>query len=143
MPKKRKVKEDVRDYASSPGLPSLWEESWSSAPQVVVCAGDVLDGPYSGGMMVNMTSFLGSLYWTSEPCDLGVEGVSYRVDVLFRFRLLLWVPSIDLWKSYRFLRYVLRALRDLPRSIARFLSCDTGAGHGQLGMLGGKGPGRD
>ena len=40
--------------------------------------------------------------------------------------------GVDIWKSCRFLDYVLRSLRDLPRGIHRFLPCDIGGNHGHV-----------
>ena len=41
VPKSRKVREGVRDFALLPARLSLWGESWSPAPQLVVRAEDV------------------------------------------------------------------------------------------------------
>ena len=45
-------------------------------------------------------------------------------------------PGIDIWKSCRFLGGMLRALRDLPGGLARFLSCEMGAKHCRLQHIG-------
>ena len=45
-------------------------------------------------------------------------------------------PGIEIWKSCMFFGGMLRALRDLPGGLARFLSCEMGAKHCQLRRVG-------
>ena len=45
-------------------------------------------------------------------------------------------PSIDIWRSCRFLGAMLRALGDLPDGLGRFLPCRIGAKHCRLRSIG-------
>ena len=45
-------------------------------------------------------------------------------------------PSIDIWRSCRFLGAMLRALGGLPGGLGRFLPCRLGANHCRLRSLG-------
>ena len=42
----------MRYFTLLPGLRSVWDERWSCAPQVVVCAGEVMAWPYSVAVLV-------------------------------------------------------------------------------------------
>ena len=48
-------------------------------------------------------------------------------------------PSIDIWRSCRFLGAMLRALDGLPGGLGRFLPCRIGANHCRLRSLVGRG----
>ena len=45
-------------------------------------------------------------------------------------------PSIDIWRSCRFLGAMIRALGDLPGGLGRFLPCRIGANHCRLRSIG-------
>ena len=45
-------------------------------------------------------------------------------------------PSIDIWRSCRFLGAMIRALGDLPGGLGRFLPCRVGANHCRLRSIG-------
>ena len=98
------------------------------------------------GFWLSFALFLSSLHWPSTVDDLGVGGGSF-VELLFLCerwageRLVLEMsvpksrrlhrsisvsavpdgPSIDIWRSCRFLGAIIRALADLPGGLGRFL----------------------
>ena len=104
---------------------------------------------------------MSSLHWPSTVDDLGVGGVSF-VELLMLYerwageRLVSEVsvpksrrlhrpisvsavpdgPSIDIWRSCRFLGAMIRALSGLPGGLGRFLPCRLGANHCRLRSIG-------
>ena len=123
---------------------------------VQVHAGHITDAdfaawPYSVGILVRFTSFLGTLHWPSGSVDLGHFGISF-LELLILFeqwaghRLLsekvirphiragrpislLSVPvseGIEIRHGCQFLNSLLRALCKLPGGLSRFLPCRLG-----------------
>ena len=117
----------------------LWRHGSVGWPVIHVEEADVAVWPYSAGMLVKLCAFLSSFHWPAVVGDLGVSGISH-VELLILYerwaseRLVLepavpWArrgsrpisvsavpagPSIDIWRSCRFLGSMLRA----PGSVA-------------------------
>ena len=103
--------------------------------------------------------FLGSLHWPAGGLDLGVGGVCFLL-VLYELwageRLSLekaspcylrpgrplsvsavpFGPGIDIWRSCRFLRALMRSLCLLPGGLGGVLPCSIGANHCRLRHIG-------
>ena len=161
LAKKRQIRVFLWEFACVPGPVGLWRHGSLSWPCIEVCEGDVGFWPYSVGLLVKLCSLLSSLHWPSAVDDLGVGGVSF-VELLILFerwageRLVLEMsvpksrrlyrpisvsavpvgPSIDIWRSCRFLGAMLRALGDLPGCLGSFLPCRIGANHCRLLSIG-------
>ena len=159
--KKRKVRVSAWEFAWVPGPVGLWRHGSIGWPSIEVGEDDVGFWPYSVGLLVKFCSFLSSLHWPSTVDDLGVGGVSY-VELLILYerwageRLVLEMsvsksrrlhrpisvsavpdgPSIDIWRSCRFLGAMIRALADLPVGLGRFLPSRIGANHCRLRSIG-------
>ena len=149
------------EYAWVPGPVGLWRHGSISWPCIEVCDDDVGFWPYSVGLLVKLCSFLSSLHWPSTVSDLGVGGVSF-IELLILCerwageRLVLEMsvpklrrlyrpisvsavsagPSIDIWRSCRFLGAMLRALGGRPGGLGRFIPCRIGANHCRLRSIG-------
>ena len=158
--KKRKVRVSA---GSLPGSWScyLWRHGSVGWPCIEVSEGDVGFWPYSVGFLVKFCSFLSSLHWPSTVDDLGVGGVSF-VELLILYerwageRLVLEMPvpksrrlhrsisvsavpdgpSIDIWRSCRFLGAMILALTSLLGGLGRFLPCRIGANHCPIRSIG-------
>ena len=76
VPKEKKARVGVGDYAFLPGPPCLWEEDWTRATRTVV-GEDVSSWLYSVSILLKVAAFWSSLHRPSENKDLGVGGVSY------------------------------------------------------------------
>ena len=126
--KKRKVRVSAWEFAWVPGPTGLWRHGSVGWPCIEIGEDDVGFWPYSVGLLVKFCSFLSSLHWPSTVDDLGVGGVSF-VELLMLHerwageRLVLEMsvpksrrlrrpisvsavpdgPSIDIWRSCRFL----------------------------------------
>ena len=161
LAKRRKVLVSAWEYAWVPGPVGLWRHGSISWPCIEVGEGDVGFWPYSVGLLVKFCSFLSPLHWPSTVDDLGVGGVSF-VELLILYerwageRLNLEMsipksrrfdrsisvsavpdgPSIDIWRSCRFLGAMIRALAGLPGGLGRFLPCRIGANHCRLRSIG-------
>ena len=159
--KRRKVRVSAWEYAWVPGLVGLWRHGTVSWPRIEVRDVDVGFWTYSVGLLVKFCSFLSSLHWLSTVDDLGVGGVSF-VELLILCerwageRLVLEMsvpkvrrlnrpisvsavpagPSIDIWRSFRFLGAMFRALGGLPGGFGRFIPCRLGASHCTLRSIG-------
>ena len=137
--KRRKVCVSAWEFAWVPGPVGLWRHGSFSWPCIEVRDFDVGFWPYSVGLYVKLCSFLSSLHWPSLVSDLGSGGVSFvellvlnerwagerlvlemSVPKLRRFDRPISVsavpagPSIDIWRSCRFLGALLGALGGLP-----------------------------
>ena len=161
LAKRRKVRVSAWEFAWVPGVVGLWRHGSLGWPCIEVGEGDVGFWPYSVGLLVKLCSFLSSLHWSSTVDDLGVGGVSF-VELLILFerwageRLVLEMsvpkscrlyrpisvsavpaePSIDIWRSCRFLGAMIRALGGLPGCLGRFLPCRICANHCRLRSIG-------
>ena len=142
----------VRDRAFLPGPPGIWHSEWFQVPAAAICAEDIALWPYTPGLLVKWVSLLNSLHWPVGDLDLGVGGVSY-VELLVLYEL--WAgetlslekahprylrpgrpisvstvpfgPSIDIWRSCRFIGALMRSLCLLPGG-----PCSIGANHCRL-----------
>ena len=158
--KRRKTRVSAWECAWVPGPVGLWRHGSVGWPCIEVRDVDVGFWPYSVGLLVKLCFFLSSLHWPSGN-DLGVGGVSYvelpilyerwagerlvlemSVPELRRFDRPISVlavpagPSIDIWRSCRFLGMMIRALGGLPGGLGRFLPCRLGANHCGLRSIG-------
>ena len=161
LARRRKVRVSAWEYAWVPGPVGLWRHGSFSWPRIEIRDVDVGFWLYSVELFVKLCSFLSSLHWPSTVDDLGVGGVSF-VELLFLHerwageRLVLetsfpqvrrlnrpisvWAvpsgPSIDIWRSCRFLGATLRALGGLPGGLGRFIPSRLGANHCRLRSIG-------
>ena len=72
-PKVRKLHVRVNvDLASLLGPPEFLHNSWIQVDAGHITSADISDWPYSVGILVRFTSFLGALHWPSGSVDLGV-----------------------------------------------------------------------
>ena len=159
--KVRRVRISAWEFAWVPGPVGLWRHGSVGWPSIEVCDDDVEFWPYSTGLLVKFCSFLSSLHWPSTVDDLGVGGVSY-VELLILYerwageRLVLEMsvpksrrrhrpisvsavpdgPSIDIWRTCRFLGSLVGALSGLPGGLGRFLPCRVGSNHCRLRSIG-------
>ena len=62
------------DLASLPGPPGFLHNSWSQVHAGHITGADVSAWPYSVGILVKFSSFLGTLHWPSGSVDLGHFG---------------------------------------------------------------------
>ena len=76
-PKRRRLVHAVRDLASLPGPPGIWDSGWVHVPASAICAEDIAQWPYTAGLLVKWVAFLGTLHWPVGSADLGVGGISY------------------------------------------------------------------
>ena len=112
-------------------------------------------------ILVKWVAFLGYLHWPAAGADLVVRGVSF-VEVLILYEL--WAgerlvlekavpryrrpgrpisvsavpfgPGTGIWRSFRFVGALFRALCALPGGIGRFVPCDVGANRCRLRHIG-------
>ena len=161
-PKVRKLAIRVTvDLASLPGPPGFLNYSWVQVHAGHVTAADVAVWPYSVGVLVRFTAFLGTLHWPSDSLDLGHFGISF-LELLILFeqwaghRLLsekvtrphvragrpILVPSvpvsegIEIRHGCQFISSLVRALGKLPGGLGRFLPCQIGTHLSRLRHLG-------
>ena len=85
---KLKVRQiDIRvteDLASLPGPPGFLGFDWVQVHAGHITSDDVAAWPYSVGILVRLTSFLGTLHWPSDSADLGHFGISF-LELLILF----------------------------------------------------------
>ena len=87
---KKRLKIEVRvnvDLAALPGPPGFLNGPWMLVPSGCISGSDIAAWPYSVGLLLNFTSFLGTLHWPVDTGDMGHFGVSY-LEVLILFRAL-------------------------------------------------------
>ena len=153
----------VGDRAFLPGPPHLWESEWVNVPATAISNEDIAHWPYTPGLLVKWVAFLGTLHWPAGGLDLGVGGISF-FDLLILYEL--WAgerlsfekavprylrpgrpisvsavpfgPGIDIWRSCRFIRPIIRSLCLLPGGTGRFVPCSIGAHHCRLWRIGWK-----
>ena len=151
-PKVRKLGIRVtEDLASLPGPPGFLNCDWVQVHAGHITDADITAWPYSVGILVRFTSFLGTLHWPSGSVDLGHFGISF-LELLILFeqwaghRLLsekvirphvragrpISLPSvpvsegIEIRHGCQFLSSLLRALGKLPGGLGWFLPCRLG-----------------
>ena len=77
-PKVRKLAIRVNvDLASLPGPPDFLNNSWVLVYSGCITDADISAWPYSVGILIRFTSFLGTLHWPSGSVDMGHFGVSF------------------------------------------------------------------
>ena len=72
------------DLASLPGPPGFLNSSWIQVDAGHITGADISAWPYSVGILVRFTSFLGTLHWPSGSVDLGHFGISF-LELLILF----------------------------------------------------------
>ena len=65
------------DLASLPAPPGFLNCDWVQVHAGHITDADISDWPYSVGILVRFTSFLGTLHWPSGSLDLGHHGISF------------------------------------------------------------------
>ena len=161
-PKVRKLHIRVNvDLASLPGPPGFLNSSWIQVDAGHITGADISAWPYSVGILVRFSSFLGTLHWPSGYVDLGHFGISF-LELLILFeqwaghRLLsekvttphvragrpILLPSvpvsegIEIRHGCQFLSSLVRALAKLPGGLGRFMPCDLGSHLSRLRHVG-------
>ena len=98
-PKVRKLAIRVNvDLASLLGPPGFLNCDWVQVHAGHITDADISAWPYSVGILVRFTSFLGELHWPSGSVDLGHDGISF-LELLILFRTMGW-SSVAWGKSY-------------------------------------------
>ena len=159
--KKVKSSEAVCEFAAPPGPDDLGWDGWCGIRIGPLTSGDFDLWPYSPGLLVKFSAFLGSLHWPVAGEDLVIGGVSF-IEILILYEL--WagerlvletaVPkylrrgrSITvtasfgaaetvIWRSCRFVGALFRALRGLPGGLKRFVPGRIGGNHCRLRRIG-------
>ena len=97
-PKVRKLAIRVNlDLASLPGPPGFLNCDWVQVHAGHITDADISAWPYSVGILVRFTSFLGTLHWPSGSLDLGHFGISF-LELLILF---------EQWAGHRLLSEIL------------------------------------
>ena len=72
------------DLASLPGPPGFFGGPWIQVDAGRISGADIAAWPYSVGILVRFTSFLGTLHWPTGSVDLGHFGISF-LELLILF----------------------------------------------------------
>ena len=84
-PKVRKLAIRINiDLASLPGPPGFLNNNWVQVDAGHITSADISAWPYSVGILVRFTSFLGTLHWPSGSVNLGHFGISF-LELLILF----------------------------------------------------------
>ena len=136
------------DLASLPGPHGFLNITWVQVDAGHITGADISAWPYSVGILVRFTSFLGTLHWPSGSVDLGHFGISF-LELLILFeqwaghRLLgekvtrphvragrsILFPSvpvlegIEIRHGCQFISSLVRALGKLPGGLRLVLTC--------------------
>ena len=139
-PKVRKLHIRVNvDLASLPGPPGFLNSSLNQVGAGHITGADISAWPYSVGILVRFTSFLGTLHWPSGSVDMGHFGISfwnflyflsnglvtdclvkrlpdlmYGLAVLFRFPLVPVSEGIEIRHGCQFISSLVGALGSCP-----------------------------
>ena len=149
------------DLASLPGPPGFLNCTWIQIVAGHISDDDIAAWPYSVGILIKFSSFLGQLHWPSGSVDMGHFGVSF-LELLILFeqwaghRLLsekvtrphvragrpISVSSvpvsegIEIRHGCQFISSLVRALGKLSGGFGRFLPCQVGTHLSRLRHLG-------
>ena len=149
------------DLASLPGPPGFLNSSWIQVDAGHITGADISAWPYSVGILVRFTSFLGTLHWPSGSVDLGHFGISF-LELLILFEqwaghrllsekvtrphvragrpiLFPYIPvseGIEIRHGCQFLSSLLRALAKQPGGLGRFMLCSQGSHLSRLRHVG-------
>ena len=81
-----KPSEAVCEFAAAPGPDSLGLNGWSSVHIGPLTTVDFDLWPYSPGLLIKFSAFLGSLHWPTDREDLVMGGISF-IEVLILYEL--------------------------------------------------------
>ena len=79
--KKAKLSEAACEFAAAPGPDALGRNGWCSIAIRPLSCSDFDLWPFSPGLLIKFSAFLGSLHWPSDGEDLVMGGVSL-IEVL-------------------------------------------------------------
>ena len=92
-PKVRKLAVRVNvDLASLLGPPGFLNNNWIQVDAGPITSADISVWPYSVGILVRFTSFLGTLHWPSGSVDLGHLFWDLLFGASYPFRAMGWTP---------------------------------------------------